>query len=204
MSKAYHFKEELSFPTAVGNFKSKQESENLNLATDSAITQAVKINIEKLEGRQRRVFAKIQIPYPAKQVWQVLTDYEAFAEFMPNLIQNRRLEHLAGSIRVEQVRLKSLMGMKFSTRLVLDVEEKFPDEIHFQQIEGDFKSFSGYWRLEPWERSNQKDGVDLLYNFLIWPKQIFPMALVEHVLSHDVPASMLAIRRRVEKLFWSK
>jgi ribosome-associated toxin RatA of RatAB toxin-antitoxin module len=201
MSKASDLNQKPDLLTAASDFKVELESGTLKSATDPAILQAVEIKIEQLEGRQRRVFAKIQVPYPLEQVWQILTDYEAFAEFMPSLTQSRRLEHPTGGIRMEQVRTKSFMGMKFSARSVLDVEEKFPNEIHYRLIEGDLKALSGCWRLDPWELSDEKAGVDLLYNFLIWPKRIFPVALVEHILSHDVPMSMLAIRQRVEELF---
>ncbi len=201
MSKAYDLNQKLDFPIAAGGFKTELESETLNSAADPAILQAVKINIERLQGRQRRVSAQIQIPYSLEQVWQVLTDYEALAEFMPSMTQSRRLAHPTGGIRVEQFRTKSFMGMKISGRSVFDVEEKFPDEIHYQLIEGDLKALSGYWRLAPWEQLDEKAGVDLLYKFSVLPKRILPVALVEHVLSHDVPASLLAIRQRVEDLF---
>ncbi len=179
----------------------KNQKSDFSTTADSGILQPVEIKIEKLEGRQRHIFAKIQIPYSLEQVWQVLTDYEAFAEFMPNMAQIRRLEHPNGGIRIEQVRSKSFMGMKISGRSVFDVEEKFPDEIHYRLVEGDLKAFSGYWRLEAWKPSDEKAGVDLTYDISVLPKTIFPAALVEHVLSQDVPASLLAIRQRVEKLF---
>jgi len=201
MSKTYDLNQKSNFSSAVDNFETEMESETLNSATDPAILQAVKIKIDKLEGRQRRIFAKIQIPYTLEQVWQVITDYEAFTKFMPNITRSQRLGHPTGGICVEQVRTKSFMGMKFSARSVFNVEEKFPHEIHYQLIEGDLKAFSGYWRLEPWKPLNEKPGIDLIYNFLVLPKRMFPLALVEHVLSHDVPVSMLAIRQRVEELF---
>lgn len=175
------------------------KTSNLNQTSDLS----VEIKIEKLEGRQRHVFAKIQIPYPLEQVWQVLTDYEAFVEFMPNITQSRQLKSLNGGIRLEQVRTKSLMGLNISSRSVFDVEEKFPNEIHYQLIEGDLKAFSGYWRLEAWKPSEEKVGVDLIYKISVLPKPIFLTVIFEHVLSHDVPNSLLAIRQRVDKLFCS-
>ncbi|NET53555.1 MAG: cyclase, partial [Merismopedia sp. SIO2A8] len=137
----------------------------------------VDIKIEKLEGRQWRVFAKIQIPYSVEQVWQVITDYETFTEFMPGLIQSKRLDNSTRSVRIEQVRNKIFMGMKVSARSVFDIEEKFPHEIHYQLIEGDMKALSGYWGLEPWSSSESKTGIDLIYNFLVSPKRILPVAL---------------------------
>ncbi len=170
----------------------------------SDIEHKVEIKIEKLEGRQRQVFAKIKIPYPLEQVWQVLTEYEAFAEFMPSLIESKRLEHPSGGIRIEQVRTKKFMGKNFSARSVFDIEEKFPHEVHYQLIEGDMKAFSAYWRLEPGSLSESKAGIELTQDLFVVPKRIFPMALVEHVLSHDIPANMLVIRQRVEEIFGSQ
>lgn len=177
------------------------QQSDFSTAANSDLLQAVELKIEKQEGRQRRVFAKIQIPYPLEQVWQILTDYEAWAEFMPGITQSRRLEHPTGGIYLEQIRLKTFMGMKVSSRSIFEVEEKFPNEIHYQLVEGDLKAFSGIWRLEAWKSSDQQVGVDLIYNISVLPKPIFPAALVEHVMSQDVPASLLAIRQRVEKRF---
>lgn len=165
------------------------------------LTSDVDIKINKLEGRKRHIFAKIEIPYRLEQIWQVITDYEAFADFIPNMTSSRRLEHPTGGIRLEQVRTKSLIGMKISARSVVDIEEKFPDKVHYQLIEGDLKEFSGYWHLEAGNSSELEPKVKLIYDYSVLPKSIIPAPLFEHFLSNDVPASLLAVRQRVEKLF---
>jgi ribosome-associated toxin RatA of RatAB toxin-antitoxin module len=158
------------------------------------------LKIEQLEGRQQHIFAKVPIAYPLEKVWQTLTDYEAFTEFMPHVTESKRLTHPKGGIRLEEVRTKNFMGMKFSFRSVFDIEEKFPHEIRYELIKGDLKALSGCWRLEPRSFPHQKAGVDLIYDVLILPKPLLPTALVEHILSHDIPMSLLAIRQRIEKL----
>ncbi len=145
--------------------------------------------------------AEIEIPYSLEEVWQVLTDYEAFVEFMPNLIESRRLQDPTLGDCIEQVRTKSFMGMNFSARSVFEVKEEFPHTIHYQLIEGDMKAFSGCWRLEPIASAESDAGTNLIYDFFVSPKRILPMALVEHVLSHDVPAHLMAIRQRVADLY---
>lgn len=159
------------------------------------------IKIDKLEGQRRHILANIEIPYSAEQVWQVITDYESFAEFIPNMTESRRLEHPSGGIRLEQIRTKSLVGIKVSARSVVDIEERFPHEIHYQLIEGDLKEFSGYWRLETKSSSQFKAGVELIYDFSVLPKPIIPAPVFSHFLSHDIPAILLAVRQRVENLF---
>lgn len=159
------------------------------------------IKIEKLEGQQRHILAKIEIPYPLEQVWKVITDYESFAEFIPNMIGICRLEHPTGGIRLEQIRTKSLVGIKISARSVVEIEERFPHEIHYQLIEGDLKEFSGYWRLEAKSSSQCQTGAELIYDFSVLPKPIIPTPVFNHFLSNDIPAILLAVRQRVEILF---
>lgn len=175
---------------------------NTSNSPDTSISESdVQVRVEKLEKRQRQVLAQIQIPYSLDRVWQVLTDYEAFREFMPNLIESRRLQHSTTGDRIEQVRTKSFMGMNFSARSVFDIKEEFPRQIHYQLVEGDMKALSGYWRLEPISSSKPEAGIILIYDFFVSPKRIFPMALVEQVLNHDIPTNLLAIRQRVADLY---
>lgn len=181
----------------------QQQVNTSTITTDSnSVSQSdVAINVEQLEGRERRVLAKILIPASLDQVWSVLTDYNACAEYLPNLTESRRLQLSTEDIQVEQIRTKNFMGMSFSASSLFNVKEKFPQEIHYQQIEGDMKALSGSWQLKPQDLENGQTVVELIYDFTICPKRIFPMALVENILNNDIPANLLAIRQRVEDLY---
>ncbi|MCX7596427.1 MAG: cyclase, partial [Fischerella sp.] len=113
-----------------------------NLAGDALDLQAVAVQIEKIADRQRQISATIQIPQPVAKVWEVLTNYEALADFIPNLANSRLLEHPNGGIRLEQIGSQRFLRLNFSARVVLDLEEYFPKEIIFQMVEGDFKAVS--------------------------------------------------------------
>lgn len=110
---------------------------------DASLLEAVQVQTTKLEGRQRQISAKLQLPYSVEQIWQVLTDYESLAEFIPNLAKSQRLEHPEGGIRLEQIGMQKALKFNFSARVVLDMTEEFPQAIRFQMVEGDFKDFSG-------------------------------------------------------------
>lgn len=162
------------------------------------------LKIEKLEGRKRRVCAKMPIFYPLEQVWQVLTDYETWPEFMPNLVQCKRLDSPTGGVRLEKLHTKNFMGIiNFSDRSVFDVEEKFPHKVHYELFEGGMKAYSGDWRLEPLSLPESEVGIDLTCDFVVCPNRLFPMIVVEQILSRDVPAGLLAVRQRVEDIFGS-
>jgi ribosome-associated toxin RatA of RatAB toxin-antitoxin module len=170
------------------------------LENNRELLRDVQGSIEKLDGRKRRFSAQIQIPYSSKQVWQVLTDYEAFPEVFPNLKNIRRLEHPTGNLRLEHTMLKRFMGLDFKACMVLDVEEIGSNEIREHLVEGDFKEFSSCWRLTPISTLLEHGGVSLAYELIVCPKNIYPVALVEYMLSQDVPTNLLAISQRVKAL----
>lgn len=156
---------------------------------------AVSLETEKLEKRQRQITAKTVLPYSREQVWQVLTDYECLADFIPNLATSQRLEHPQNGIRLEQIGVQNALFLKFSARVVLDMTEDFLNTIHFEMVEGDFKAFSGDWRLEP-----VADGTQLVYSLFIWPKRTMPVIAIEKRLRYDLPRNLLAVQRRLETL----
>ncbi len=165
-----------------------------------SLAEAVEVQTEEIAQRQRQITAKIQIPYPVEQVWRVLTDYEALAEFIPNLAKSRRLKHPKGGIRLEQVGTQRLLRFNFSARVVLDLEEKFPHEIKFDMVEGDLKAYSGKWLLEPYAVCEHR-GTNLCYTVHVWPRRTMPVAIIERRLSRDLQLNLLAIRQRVDELF---
>lgn len=161
--------------------------------------QSVLVQTESIAERQRQITAMIQIPHSVEQVWQVLTNYDALSEFIPNLAKSSRLEHPTGGIRLEQVGTQRFLRFNFSARVVLDLEEKFPHEIKFDLVEGDLKSYSGSWLLSPC--STSESGTNLHYVVRVAPKRTMPVSIIERRLASDLRLNLLAIRQRAAELF---
>ncbi|MDZ8109925.1 MAG: SRPBCC family protein [Nostoc sp. DedQUE12a] len=184
------------------DFQSSTDDSNLeaDLSADAlALLAKVEVQIEKLAQRQRQISAKVQIPQPVEQIWKVLTDYEALADFIPNLAKSRLIEHPDGGIRLEQVGSQRFLNFNFCARVVLDLEEYFPKEINFRMVEGDFKGFSGSWCLEPYSLG-EHIGTNLCYTIQVWPKLTMPVSIIENRLSKDLRLNLMAIYQRVEQL----
>ncbi|MFN6538047.1 MAG: SRPBCC family protein [Nostoc sp. EkiNYC01] len=184
------------------DFQSSTDDTNLEayLPADAvALLAKVEVQVEKLAQRQRQISAKLRIPQPVEQIWKVLTDYEALADFIPNLAKSRLIEHPDGGIRLEQVGSQRLLNFNFCARVVLDLEEYFPKEINFRMVEGDFKGFSGSWCLEPCSLGEDV-GTNLFYTIQVWPKLTMPISIIENRLSKDLRLNLLAIYQRVEEL----
>lgn len=163
----------------------------------------VEVRVDKVDARQRQISASLNLPYAVEQVWQVLTDYDALADFIPNLAKSQRVPHPNGGIRLEQVGVQKVVFLDFSARVVLDMAEDFPQEIRFSMVEGDFRVFSGSWRLESWS-IDDRYGTKLTYTVLVWPKRTMPIAAVERRISSDVPLNLMAVLERSHKLFNSQ
>lgn len=165
-----------------------------------ALLQQVEVKTERAEGRQRQISASVQIPHSVEQVWQILTNYDRLAEFIPNLSTSQQIKHPAGGIRIEQVGTQNFLTFNFRARVVLDMVETFPERIDFQMIQGDFKQFSGSWQLEPIEMAGQP-GTKLSYSILVLPPRAMPVALIERCLSSTLAVNLVAIRQRADALF---
>lgn len=148
-------------------------------------------------GRQRQISATIQIPHPITHIWQILTDYDHLADFIPNLAKSQRIEHPQGGIRLEQVGVESLLRLKFCARVVLDMVEHFPHQLDFNMVEGDFKLFQGCWQLN----SLAPDTTELCYTVTILPPRVMPVRLIERRLSNGLIVNLSAIYQRAEVLF---
>lgn len=185
------------------NLDSTATSNLTQLETDLAIDAVglpdVVVEVEKIAERQRKISAKIQIPHPIEPIWKLLTDYEALPDFIPNLAKSSLLHHPEGGIRLEQIGSQRLLKFNFSARVVLDLEEYFPQEINFCMVEGDFKGFSGKWCFEPYSQGD-KQGTTVCYTIQVWPKLTMPISIIERRLSNDLRVNLLAIHQRLEQL----
>jgi ribosome-associated toxin RatA of RatAB toxin-antitoxin module len=159
--------------------------------------QDVEVRTDKAEGRQRQISAKIYIPHPTEQVWQILTDYDHLADFIPNLTRSQRIDHPQGGIRIEQIGAESLLKLKFCARVVLDMVEHFPHRLDFEMVEGDFKLFRGNWTLHPLA----ENATELSYHLTVLPHRLMPVAMIERRLRAGMVLNLSAIRQQADRLF---
>ena len=157
----------------------------------------VEISTEKRPARERRILASITIPQPIEQVWQVITDYESLADFVPNLTSSKLIPNPEGRIRLEQIGSQCFLKFKFCARVVIDMTENFPHELGFSLQEGDFKQFEGAWKLQP---TADAQSTQLSYDLSVKPPRAMPAGLIEHHICHNLTTNMLAIRQRVLEL----
>ncbi|XP_071922664.1 uncharacterized protein [Coffea arabica] len=117
----------------------------------------VDIEIQKTGYNRRRIQSRVSVDASLQSVWNVLTDYEKLADFIPGLAVSQLLQKTDNFVRLFQIGQQNLaFGLKFKAKGVIDCYEKEIQnlpfgkrrDIEFEMIEGDFQLFQGKWCVE--------------------------------------------------------
>ena len=95
-----------------------------------------------------RIEAQIEALGTQAQAWQLLTDFERLAEFMPNVDSSRVVSRTDSSVLVREV-VTSQLVRPWTFVFTLEYIPLEPSELRFHQVAGQLKGYEGVWRLEP-------------------------------------------------------
>lgn len=156
--------------------------------------------VETVSWRERRITASILVEATEEKVWEVLTDYERLAEFIPNLVCSERIPcPFPGRIWLKQRGMQRTMYWNIEARVVLDLEElpqlETGRELRFSMVDGDFKRYEGKWYLQAGPRPQT---TMLHYQVNVVPRLLFPAAFVECIIKSDLPINLYALAKRAE------
>lgn len=70
--------------------------------------------------------------------WRVLTDYESYVDYVPDVTLSRRVS--AKPLRVEQQGVFRVLFLRKSVHMTLEVEENYPDSITLRAVDGNLRS----------------------------------------------------------------
>lgn len=194
-------------------FEMDSESQNGN---GQVLRDNIEIHLRRLDGLDylhRRSVAAIRVNAPASLVWDVITDYDRLAEFIPNLASSERirLPDTAPSniIRVRQVGYKNMFYMCLHAESVMDLVEKPYSEVQFRQVAGDVQTFQGKWMIQETLPTYQEgySGPQTLLKYAV--EIIIPTSaatvrvvepLLEDVVFEDMPKNLLAVKTEIERV----
>lgn len=100
-------------------------------APASSAFSGMEIHLRRLDGLEylhRRIVASIHVDAPGSSVWQVISDYDNLANFVPNLASSERIRLPSSApkniFRVRQVGYKSMPYLCLHAESVMDLVEK--------------------------------------------------------------------------------
>ncbi|HVE87647.1 MAG TPA: SRPBCC family protein [Myxococcales bacterium] len=132
----------------------------------------------------------IVISAPAEKVFDVISGYEKYPEFMSEVkevkVSNRKSNQVDVHYKVDLVKT-----IKYSLRMI----EERPSKITWTFIEGEFmKDNKGSWTLEPAGDGQTK----ATYNIEIALGPLVPKTIVNAMVETSLPKMLDSIKKRVE------
>jgi hypothetical protein len=145
------------------------------------------IDVER-DGSAFRLSATLFAPVPQTLAWEVLTDFDHMAAFVPNLVSSRVVARDGNVLTIEQRGTAKFGLLAFAFDSARQVDLFPPHEIRSNQLSGNMR------RMESLTRFAARDGgTSLTYRVDVVPGAYYPAALTERFLRHEVAEQFEAI-----------
>jgi hypothetical protein len=162
-------------------------------AAGSALAETL-ISVER-EGEAIKVTATTSVAVGRHLAWNVLTDYDHLADFVPDMRSSRVVSGPCGPLEVEQKGETGFLVWKFPVEVVLALEEEPEHLITFRSVSGNIKNMHGSWRV-----TRETDGVTLEYSARMetdfWLPPLIGPVLIEYDIRRKVDAVAAEMVRR--------
>ncbi|XP_019163169.1 PREDICTED: uncharacterized protein LOC109159520 [Ipomoea nil] len=184
------------------------------------LDDGIELVIEKTGKNQRTIRSKVAVNASLQTVWDVLTDYERLADFIPGLAVSQLLQKEPNFARLFQIGQQNIaFGMKFDAKGILDCYEKDLQilpygqrrDIDFKMIEGDFQVFEGKWSVEQcntWGEPRdssvcQELHTTLFYVVRVEPKLWLPVRILESRICNEIKVNLTCVREEAQRMYHS-
>jgi hypothetical protein len=145
------------------------------------------------------VHAQVLVRASTARTWQVLTDYDRLATFVPDLQSSTRLPWpgaAAGQYLVEQHAVARLLFLRQPINLVLQVREQAMSVIDMTLQSGNMRKYQARWELLPQPPAQE---VLLRYSGSIAPDFYIPGWFASTLMRRDLAAMLTAVAAEIEK-----
>ncbi|WP_019508438.1 SRPBCC family protein [Pleurocapsa sp. PCC 7319] len=154
-----------------------------------------------LLGDNGKYTCRVLVKSSMDDAWQVLTDYDRFAEFLPGVSSSALLENNGDRKVFEQTNKVKALVFNIESRVEIATTETYPQEIAFEAIDGDLKTLNGSWILEPVSPypSAPPDQVLITHQVVVEPGKTPSDSLFFGIYEDSLEETLLAIKQETEK-----
>lgn len=138
-----------------------------------------------------RAYAVVEAQHAT--VWSTLTDYEAFATFIPGMRSSRVVEHTGATWVVEQSGETRFLVFTHPIEVTLLATARSPDALDVHLVKGNLRRLDGGYRLQPAGRGR----IALRWTGLVEPESLPPL-LGELVMRANIEAQFAGMVREIE------
>jgi ribosome-associated toxin RatA of RatAB toxin-antitoxin module len=148
-----------------------------------------------VSGDRGNYTAKVVVNAPVGKTWQVLTDYDNFEKFLPNVISSKLLQTNGNRKVFEQVSVISTILFTKKAKVRIAVTETYPKQISFRAVSGDVKSLQGVWKIKPVSGSK----VVIMHQVTVNPGSTSNRDLFFEIYKNSLADSLAAIKQEIEQ-----
>ncbi len=132
----------------------------------------------------------IEIKAPLKKVYEVISDFESYHEFLTGSKGAKILKKSGKKVQVEFE-----MDMIKTIHYTLDITLDPPHGLHWTLVEGDFmKSNKGSWKLE----ESKKGITEATYEIEVGFGLLVPKSISSVLIGKNLPVMMKEFKKRIE------
>ena len=138
--------------------------------------------------------AKLRVDVHHHIAWQVLTDYDNLARFVPGLTSSRIVSEPGAPLQLKQTGQSGFLWLTLPIEVVVRIEEIPLEAIRFTAVSGTLKSKSGEWRIEA-----QGNTTLLIYRASIVPGFWIPPVIGTAMMGQDVRGKLVGVANEMTR-----
>ncbi len=152
-------------------------------------------------GEKGKYTARVLVTTSLDKAWEVVTDYNNFSKFLPNVVSSKVVSANKNQKIIEQVDSRQVLFLRVKSRIRSAITETEKSRVDFQLVEGDLKSMKGYWLIEPIATYTGAKATQVLITQVVeaQPKSGAPAKVFHGVFKDSLSDMMGAIKQEVEK-----
>ncbi|MEL6931290.1 MAG: SRPBCC family protein [Cyanobacteria bacterium J06600_6] len=101
-----------------------------------------------LKGQKGKYLGRVIASGNIDTAWQVLTDYDNFDRFLPNISASKIIEENGDRILFEQINLVDLWLFQEEFVVQIEAVKTKPSKVDFELANGELKKLVGRWSIE--------------------------------------------------------
>lgn len=148
-----------------------------------------------ISGENGRFVGQVVINGSSAAAWAVLTDYNNFGAFLPNVESSRLLSRNGNQVTFEQINVLRVASVPVRNRVVIASSEQRPSQIQFVVMDGDDPIMQGVWQVQ---QASARQLV-LTHQVAIAPRSDLMRDVYSRIYRGQLESTLVSLRREIER-----
>lgn len=148
-----------------------------------------------LQGEKGQYVVRVLTTGDLETAWEVLTDYNNFQEFLPNISDSKIITENAELTIFEQTNVVDLLLLTKQFTVQIAATKNYPQKIDFEIVEGDLKQLQGSWEV----KALPDDKILVTHRVSVAPKTKGEEAIFYGIYESSLEETLTAIAAEITK-----